>query len=100
MSTPAVVELGKKLEGENFAVIGISLDEDTENVKPFIEKENIKHTIVYGANSSVGQDYKVRAIPSFFILDKQGVVKKQYSGYYPGLEKEWELEINNLLKAK
>lgn len=98
MSTPAIVKLNQKFKGKDLAVIGVSLDEDASNVvPPYIKKENVVHTIVYGNDSNVTQDYQVRAIPTFFLLDKKGVVYKQYAGFYPGLEKEWEKEIVKLL---
>jgi thiol-disulfide isomerase/thioredoxin len=99
ISTPLLVKLNKKFKNKDFALIGISLDEEKADVLPYIQKENIEHWIAYGAGSTVGQDYQVRAIPSFFILDQKGVIQKQYFGYYPGIEDEWEDLIIQLLSS-
>ncbi|MBI2119652.1 MAG: TlpA family protein disulfide reductase [Elusimicrobia bacterium] len=96
-STPALVRINKKFKDQGLAVIGISLDEEPEPVPPFLKKEKVEHLILYAGNSSVAQDYQVRAIPSFFLIDKNGMIKKRYDGFYPDLEKEWEKEIPILL---
>ncbi|OGR79275.1 MAG: hypothetical protein A3B80_08580 [Elusimicrobia bacterium RIFCSPHIGHO2_02_FULL_39_36] len=96
-STPALVRINKKFKDQGLAVIGISLDEEPEPVPPFLKKEKVEHLILYAEDSSVAQDYQVRAIPSFFLIDKNGMIKKRYDGFYPDLEKEWEKEIPNLL---
>lgn len=96
-STPTLVRINKKFKDQGLAVIGISLDEEPDPVPLFLKKEKVEHLILYAGNSSVSQDYSVRAIPSFFLIDKNGVIKKRYDGFYPGLEKEWEKEISILL---
>ena len=99
-STPALVRLDEKYKGQAFTVIGISLDDDKDAVAPFLKKEGVKHPVAYGAGSSVDEDYSVRAIPSFFILDRNGVVQKHYEGFYPGMDREWASAIDSLLGKK
>ena len=98
MSIPSLVKLNQKYKGKQLVIIGVSLDEKTAPVLPFIKKENVEHLILYG-DDSVETNYRIRAIPSFYILDKKGMIQKHYEGYYPGLEQEWEKEINLLLKT-
>jgi thiol-disulfide isomerase/thioredoxin len=98
MSTPAVIALSKKLSGEKAEVIGVNLDEDTDVVVPHIKKEGVPYLTLYGSEGSVAQDYGVHAIPSFFVIDPKGGLVKKYSGFYPGMEREWEKEIRALLK--
>ena len=99
VSTPALVRLNEKFKGKNLTVIGINLDEDTSKVVPYIQKAKIKHPVLYG-NGEVESNYKIRSIPTFYLLNPNGVVVKHYEGYHPDFEKEWETEINSLLLAK
>jgi peroxiredoxin len=99
-STPALVRLGEKFKGKNFTVLGISLDEEQDAVPAFLKAEGVTHPVVYALGSTVDEDYGVRAIPSFLIIDKDGIVRKAYSGFYPGMEREWEQQINLLLGSK
>ena len=99
VSTPALVRLNEKFKGKDLAVIGINLDEDHSEVAPYLQKEKIVHQVLYGTGD-VESNYKVRSIPTFYILDPNGLIVKHYEGYHPDFEKEWETEINSLLLAK
>jgi cytochrome c biogenesis protein CcmG/thiol:disulfide interchange protein DsbE len=78
---PDLIALKKKYGNKGFEVIGISLDTDTkEEVVPFIKKYGINYPVAYG-NQSVYQQYGgIRAIPTSFIIDKQGKIIANYEG--------------------
>ena len=97
LSTPALVTLNKKFKGKDFSLIGISLDEDSSPVLPFIKKEKVEHIVLYSGESHIEKDYQIRAIPTFFLIDKKGIIRKRYDGFYPEMAQEWEKEINLLL---
>jgi len=72
------------------------VDQEQSRVVPFILKKKVPYTILHG-NGSVEGKYSVRAIPTFFLVDQKGIVRNKYEGFYPGMEKEWERDINALL---
>ena len=43
-------------------------------------------------------NYKISAIPQFFIMDKKGDIYNKYVGFTPGMEELWEKDIEKLLK--
>lgn len=96
-SMPAVARFYEKHRAKGVEVIGISLDESTDRVPSFIQKEGVKYTILYGADSEVASDYEVEAIPTFVLIDREGNVVESFSGYYPGMEKKWEENLTSLL---
>ncbi len=97
MSTPAVKKLYEKMKGNDFEVLSISLDEEREAVPPFIQREAIGYPVLY-ADDSIQAVYRVRAIPTFVLIDKNGVISKIYQGFDPSMEAEWERQISTLLK--
>lgn len=78
---PDLVELKKKYGSKGVEIIGISVDQETKpDVVPFIKEYGINYPIVYG-NTSVYQQYGgIRAIPTSFIIDKEGKVVASYEG--------------------
>ncbi|MBS3945024.1 MAG: TlpA family protein disulfide reductase, partial [Melioribacter sp.] len=78
---PDLVELKKKYASKGVEIIGISVDQETKpDVVPFIKEYGINYPIVYG-NTSVYQQYGgIRAIPTSFIIDKEGKVVASYEG--------------------
>lgn len=96
-SIPALIKLHEKYKNKNFVILGINVDEYRKPVLSFVKKQKIEYLVLYGGREKVEWDYRIRAIPSFFLLDGSGKIVKIYSGFYPGLEKEWEKEIDHLL---
>ena len=93
---PDLISLKKEFKNK-IAIIGISLDVDTKkDVVPFIKNYGINYPVVYATNQVV-QDYgNVEAIPTSFIIDRNGKIVKQHVGLTPkGILVD---EITKLLK--
>jgi thiol-disulfide isomerase/thioredoxin len=96
-SIPAVESLYEKYkDDDNVCFIGINLSEDKETVSKFVKREGIQYLVLL-SNNKVITDYKIRSIPAFFIIDKDGNIANRYLGYSSGLESKWEEDIKELL---
>lgn len=78
---PDLIELKKKYGAKGFEIVGVSVDTDTKNeVIPFMKEYKINYPVVYG-NMNVYQQYGgIRAIPTSFVIDKQGKIVASYEG--------------------
>jgi len=78
---PDLVDLKKRFSSKGVEIIGISVDQETKDeVVPFIKEYGINYPIVYG-NMNVYQKYGgIRAIPTSFIIDKEGKIVASYEG--------------------
>lgn len=83
---------------DDFLVVGINLDQIPTQAEQFIRDHNIGYLTLQGGSSTVSQDYGVRGIPAFFLIDADGVIVKKYTGYFPGLEQQWKKDIDELLQ--
>ena len=81
---PDLIALKKKYGAKGFEIIGVSVDSDTKSdVVPFMKERKINYPVVYG-NMNVYQQYGgVRAIPTSFVIDKQGKIVASYEGLIP-----------------
>ncbi len=79
---PDFIELYEKYKDEGLLIIGVSLDRgDSRTVKQFSKNYKINYPIVLG-NVNVTQDYGgIRGIPTTFVIDRKGNIKKKYVGY-------------------
>ena len=76
-SIPNVVRLYKKYKDQGFEVYGISIDANKNEWLTAIDQDKITYTQVNdktGWNSLIGTEYNVNAIPSTFLLDKNGKI--------------------------
>lgn len=93
---PHFVDLYNQYKDKGLEIIGIALDLKGERVVPqFAAENNINYTILLG-NQGVADLYGgIAAIPTTFIVDKDGNIRKKYIGYN---EKEvFERDIKELL---
>lgn len=95
-SIPAVEELyNKNKDNPNIVFLGINVNEDKQKVIDFVKEKGITYKILLGDNEVMSK-YKIRSIPSFFILDKDGNITNKHMGYMPGLEAQWDQDIKFL----
>ena len=93
---PHFIDLYSQYKDKGLEIIGIALDGNAERVVPrFVTENNINYTVLLG-NQDAGDLYGgIAAIPTTFIVDKEGKIRKKYIGYN---EKEvFERDIKELL---
>lgn len=93
---PHFINLYNQYKDQGLKIIGVSMDRSPERVIPnFIEKNNINYTILFGENNVYDLYGGINAIPTTFLVDKEGNIRKKYIGYN---EKEvFEKDIKELL---
>jgi len=97
-SIPAVESLYNKYkDNPNVVFLGINVGEDEQKVKDFIKESGITYKVLLG-DKNVMASYKIRSIPSFFVIDARGNISNKHVGYMPGLETQWDQDIKILLE--
>lgn len=96
-SIPFLVQLHNKYEKDGLVIIGVNVNEKFEEMKGFLEKENVTYQIGY-MNQDLSSLYQVSGIPTFVVFDKKGKLIKTQVGYDPVLDSEIENLIIEELK--
>ena len=102
---PSFVDLAKEHAKDGLVVIGISLDQDPEKLKAFLEENHVEYPVVLDGDHAISTLYRevpgtegLEGIPTTLIIDRAGMVRKVLVG---GHEKEaFEELIAPLLKEK
>ena len=92
---PDLIAIKKEYKNK-VVIIGISLDLDTKkDVIPFIKNYGINYPVVYGNNEVVQAYGNIEAIPTSFVIDKNGKIVNQHVGLTP--KETYINEIKKLL---
>ena len=93
---PWFVEFQRKYRDRGFSVIGVAMDEEGWNVvRPFADRLKLNFPIVIG-NDEVADKYGgIAALPTTYIIDKQGKVALMHQGLTS--KGDYEDEIEQLL---
>ncbi len=94
--TPDLVNLYKKYHKQGLDIIGISIDQDINNVPPFVKKYDIPYKIVLQNQQSKTIFGVMRYIPTSIIINRKGKIYKRFVGIMPQIA--WESTIQKLLK--
>ncbi len=65
---------------KGLVVLAVNQGEPVSVVKPWVEKKNFPFTVVLDLAGQIGQSYRVRAYPTTYFVDANGVVKSWQVG--------------------
>ncbi len=78
---PALKALQNDYRAKGFEVVGISVDEDgSQAVKAFVEKKGINYSILMSTDEVVEAYGGIRAIPTTFLISRDGKIVRKYFG--------------------
>ncbi|HEY0921249.1 TlpA disulfide reductase family protein [Rheinheimera pacifica] len=95
---PALDKLAQKYQMLGVQVWGVNVENDSSAAKAYLSKVQVAFPILFDVDNSVSKDYRVEAMPTTVILDKDGKVRSVHRGYKPGYEKKYEDDIKGLLR--
>jgi cytochrome c biogenesis protein CcmG/thiol:disulfide interchange protein DsbE len=79
---PSLVALQGKYAAKGFSVIGISTDQGGSSlVAKFARKMNVNYPVVISDNETPRNFGNILGIPTSFLVDRGGNVRKRYDGY-------------------
>ncbi len=95
---PELEKLHKKYQRLGFTVLGVNAEKNHKKADKIVEKGQLSFPILYDTDSSIYKLYKVKAMPSTVLIDRDGNQRFLHLGYKPGYEKDYEKQIRQLVR--
>ena len=73
--TPALIAADKRYSPKGVVFIGVDDREDAALVEAFVKSKGIRYPIVLDHDGAASKTYDVRAIPTTYIVDRNGVIR-------------------------
>ena len=96
-SFPYMNRLQSDLKGKGLEVVAINLDENLDDARQFLTRVPARFTVVRDSQQTCAQDFGVKAMPSSYLIGRDGVVKAVHLGFKPGEAAEFRREVEALL---
>lgn len=78
---PSMESLHKKYEGKDMVVLAVAIDRKGEKiVRPFIEEKGFTFPVLIDKKGDVSDSYGVFAVPTTYIIGKDGTVLEKVQG--------------------
>jgi peroxiredoxin len=95
---PWFMEMERKNKDRGFAVLGVAMDDEGwEIVKPFLADLGVNYRVVIGNDTTAGMYGGVDALPTTFLIDKEGRIAAVHVGL--ASRKDFEDGVEQLLQS-
>jgi len=98
--TPELDKLAGRYPESEVTVLAVNIDKKRENAEDFLGRlgllRNYHFTILLDPESSVVQTYGARAMPTSFVVDREGMIRFVHLGFNEGDPLNWMREIDAL----
>lgn len=87
----------EKTKSGDLVVLAVNAREDVDKVKKFMQDNKYSFRVLLDKDGKVLDSFKVRGIPTFVLIDREGKVAWVQVGFMPGSEKAMEEAVSQAL---
>ena len=96
-SMPFLNNLRNEHQDQGFEVIAINVDEDSDAAKGFLQQNPVAYTMAFDPNGDCPKNFDVKAMPSSYLIDKNGAVRLVHLGFRDEDRAPLTAEVQKLL---
>ncbi|SER70843.1 Peroxiredoxin [Nitrosomonas sp. Nm51] len=96
-SFPFLNQLHREFGEQGLRIIGVNLDEKTADANAFLNKHDAQFAIAADPTKQCAKDFDVIAMPSSYLIDREGVVRYIHRGFRPGETDKLRMVVEQLL---
>ena len=80
---PYIQEVYEEWSDKGLVVLAIDIGESSSKVENFMQNYNLSFPVLLDSNQNVALKYRIRAIPTTFFIDKDGIIQDISIGAFP-----------------
>lgn len=98
-ATPGLTRLYTKYKDRPFVIVGVSLDTEQSPWRKYIKDHAMEWPQYFDRNYAITRLFRVRPIPTYVLIDHEGIVRETRSGWSPSVDGWLDSAVNKYLKA-
>lgn len=95
---PLLEKLQRRYSALGFTVLGVNVEEDPRKAKTLLKDISVSFPILFDTRNKVSKQYKVSAMPSTVMIDRDGNMRYLHKGYKPGDEAQYKKWVKQLIR--
>lgn len=96
-SFPWMNDMQAKYADKNFTILSVNLDAQRNLAEEFLKETPAKFPIFYDPKGKVARAFKLKGMPSSFIINKKGEIVSSHVGFTEEKKQKYQQEILSLL---
>ena len=88
-----------KYADEGLVIIGVNLDNDSDSALAFLDEHPADFKIYYDVDKKLAKEFGVQAMPSTYIIGRDGEIHAKHFGFKVEKQDEYEVVIAAALRA-
>lgn len=92
-SFPWMNEMQEKYADEGLVIIAVNVDNDPSDAEEFLQKYPANFLIAYDDDRQLVRQYAIEAMPSSFLIDRDGTLVQNHLGFKVAKTDEYEAAI-------
>lgn len=95
---PLLEKLQRRYSSLGFTVLGVNVEDDSRKAKSYLKDVSVSFPILFDTTNKVSKQYKVSAMPSTVMIDRDGNMRYLHRGYKPGDEAQYKKWVKQLIR--
>lgn len=95
---PELAEIQKKYQDLGFTILGVNVEEDSSKANDLLAENPVNFPILYDTENNVTELFRVDAMPSTILVDRDGNMRYLHKGYKPGYEDIYAQQVRALVR--
>ena len=95
---PLLNALHNKYEPLGFTVLGVNVEEDLKGAKGFLKNFPVDFPVLLDNTNKVSKQFKVVAMPTTVVVDRDGNMRYLHQGYKSGDEAKYRQMVKELVR--
>lgn len=96
-SFPFMNKLENEFKDKGLAVVAINLDEELGDAKAFVTEHPVDFSIATDPEQQCAKQFQVKAMPSSYLIDRNGVIREVHLGFRPGEAEQFRTVVEQIL---
>ena len=96
-SFPALDVIQRDYRARGVEVIAVNVDEQRKDADAFLAAHPNRLLVVFDPNGESPKAFKVKGMPSSFVIDRRGEIRYTHEGYSGGIDAAYRRELDALV---
>jgi cytochrome c biogenesis protein CcmG/thiol:disulfide interchange protein DsbE len=99
-SFPWLNAMQSKYADDGLVIIGVNLDRESADADKFLEQFPASFDIIYDSEADLAKRFGVQAMPSSFVIGRDGTIRNRHLGFKTKKQDEYEAAFVAALEEK